>query len=38
MGIVMACPHNDGAPLMDWITESRMEKARRQRRQHSVQL
>ena len=37
-GILMACPHDDRAPLNDWIAERRREKARRQRSQHSVML
>ena len=31
-------PHDDRAPLMDWIAERRREKARLQRSQHSVLL
>ena len=27
VGILMACPHDDRAPLMDWIAERRREKA-----------
>ena len=38
MAFLMACPHDDGAPLMDWIAERRREKARLQRSQHSVLL
>ena len=38
MGILMACPHDNLAPLMAWMEESRREKARRQRSQHRVQI
>ena len=38
MGILMACPHENLAPLMAWIEERRREKARRQRSQHRVRL
>ena len=38
MGILMACPHLDLAPLMAWMEERRRENARRQRSQHRVWL
>ena len=36
--ILMACPHDDLAPLMAWMEERRRENARRQRSQHRVLL
>ena len=30
VGILIACPHDDRGPLMDWIAERNREKARRQ--------
>ena len=37
MGISMACPHDDLAPLMAWMEERRKENARWQRSQHRVE-
>ena len=34
----MAYPHDDRAPLIDWMAERSSEKAKRQRSQHSVLL
>ena len=31
MGILMACPHDDLAPLMAWMEERMREEAKRQR-------
>ena len=36
MGILMACPHDDLAPLMTWMEERRKEKSRRQHSQQSA--
>ena len=38
VGILMACPHDDRAPLMDWIAERKRQKARLQPSQHKVLL
>ena len=38
MGILTAFPHEDLAPLIDWIAERSSEKASRHRSQHSVLL
>ena len=38
MGILMAHPHDDLAPLMAWMEDRRREKDRRQRSQDGVLL
>ena len=38
VGILIAFPHHDQAPLMDWIAERNREKARQQCSQHNVLL
>ena len=35
VGILMVCPLEDRAPLMDWIADRNREKARQQRNQHN---
>ena len=38
MGILMACPRDDLAPLMAWMEERRREKTRWQRSQRKMLL
>ena len=38
VGVLMAWPHDDRAPLIDWMAERRREKDKRHRSQHMVLL
>ena len=38
VGVLIACPHDDRDPLIDWMADCRREKANRHRNKHAVLL